>query len=257
MHRKRPYQCAVSRNSYQCWKFEPVKISHSRLITRYSQVDNPHQLNSIPILQINDVICRRGYSDLFEPLSFTADSGDILQITGVNGSGKSTLIRALCGLHQPEHGEIQWHLKTDNGKSDPGSVICYLGHKSGLNGNLSARENLEFIANLFGVTNKKRVDYALERFDAVYYADLPAARLSAGQSQAISLCRLLLSPKPVWILDEPATSLDQTMIEKLVSLFLDHTGQNGLVIYTSHQMFPGIENTSTIELTYPSSSRRG
>src|SRR3989338_11371271 len=80
--------------------------------------------------------CERSARVLFDQLSFTLSSGELLQVIGHNGAGKSSLLRIVAGLLLPQQGHINWHVES--------SELFYLGHALALKNDLSVRENLVY-----------------------------------------------------------------------------------------------------------------
>ncbi len=188
------------------------------------------------MLQVVDLTCSRGDRALFEKLSFSVQPGELLYVQGANGSGKTTLLRTLCGLSQPADGEVRWQ-GTPIGQlaDDYRSQLCYIGHANGIQGDLSAAENLRFGTCVGGADSHADIAAALERVGLTKAARLPAKFLSQGQKRRLALARLLVVTKPLWILDEPLTALDvhfgAIMNERLTA----HVAAGGLVVITSHQ----------------------
>lgn len=228
----------------------PIRtLVKSAILEPYSRTGNiPAPMNA-PVLEINNLVCRKGHNLLFNPVSFQVRSGELIQVRGANGSGKSTLLRALCDFHSAEFGTIRWHFEQVGAEAvSLGSQMIYLGHKSGLNSVLSGRENLMYMASLLGNVSYSAIDHSLAHLGAERYADLAVSKLSAGQRQTISLCRLTLSDRQIWLLDEPATALDQKMISKFEALCQRHLSKGNLIVYTSHQSLENIKNSQTILL---------
>jgi heme exporter protein A len=175
---------------------------------------------------------RRGYRRLFEGLGLSACGGEILQLAGPNGSGKSTLMRILAGFIRPDAGQVRW----DNlpSESTPATILHYHGHREGLREALTARENLAFAALLLG-GDRALIEPALDRLGAARLADLPVQVLSAGQRRRVALARLIVAPRPVWLLDEPLAALDSAGQALVAELITAHAARNGVVIVATHQ----------------------
>lgn len=178
-----------------------------------------------------DLACHRGGRDVFAGLSFTVASGEALAVTGRNGAGKSSLLRALIGLARITHGT----LTLDGG--DPELTIPeqahYLGHQDALKPSLSVGENLQFWANFLGARDAQ-IRPALVAVGLEDLTDLPAAYLSAGQRRRLSIARLLAVKRPVWLLDEPTSTLDASAQNRLTILMQTHLSEGGLVIAATH-----------------------
>ncbi len=192
-------------------------------------------MNSSTGLVANALACRRADRLLFENLGFHAAPGQLLEICGRNGSGKTTLLRLLCGLRQPDEGQITWQGQDIHADTEVfRRALCYIGHLNGLKADLSPLENLLADARLFGA-NPARVEAALETLGLLREIDLPCQRLSAGQKQRTALARLLIRGTPLWILDEPCASLDRQAQQQVQRLLESHANNGGTVIFTTHQ----------------------
>lgn len=178
----------------------------------------------------------RGDRHILRDVSFSVRKGDFLKITGPNGVGKTTLLRVICGLLPAETGDIFWRGKSVRSHRDEFNLeLGYLGHLNSLKADLTARENLKYLAGLRQSLTARDIDATLDRVGILSRADLPARSLSAGQKRRLSLARLLLADAALWILDEPVTNLDTAGIELVESLVVDHVGRGGLAIAAAHQ----------------------
>lgn len=174
---------------------------------------------------------------LFAPLSFTVNSGDIVHIQGANGSGKTTLLRCLIGLKKPTAGSITWQqLDLQDHKELYWQQMSYLGHHLAIKPRLSVREN--GLLNIKPGVRVEDVDVALAQVGLSSQAEQLAGECSAGQKQRLGLVRVLLQQRPLWILDEPLTALDQISVQCVADLIAAHAQQGGAVVFTSHQQLP-------------------
>jgi heme exporter protein A len=195
-----------------------------------------------PLLEAVDLTCVRGDRRLFHDLSLTLSPGEVLQVEGENGAGKTSLLRILAGLGQPASGEVRWRgIPIARQREAYGRALLYLGHLGALKEELTGLENLLTDARLAGwpAMDRARVMAALERMGLQRVAALPVRVLSAGQRRRTALTRLLLSPAPLWVLDEPLNALDANAVVQLTDLLQSHTAQGGTVVLTSHQPFGG------------------
>lgn len=200
------------------------------------------------MLQLENVTCERQGRVLFKDLSLTVENGQLLYIEGVNGAGKTTLLRAIAGLHLPTNGTICMNdIRTDLQSS---ASLLYVGHKSGLNGELSAIENLRFWCNIHNEDTDVDFYEVLENLGLVGLEDIPVKQLSAGQTRRVALAKLWLSQADLWVLDEPFTSLDSKGIRLITQKIQSHLAQGSAVVMTSHQPLVAIEPDQTLTLEY-------
>lgn len=188
-------------------------------------------------LEAVDLECSRGDRRLIAHLSFALESGMLLHVRGPNGSGKTTLLRALCGLFEPQDGEIRWNgTSIRTLKEEYFREVLYLGHLNGIKHELTGLENLQIAATLDGDSvSEQQVWDALKRLGLAGFEDLPAKVLSQGQKKRVALARLLLSNARLWILDEPFTALDTGAVKLLQSLIVAHVERGGMAVMTTHQ----------------------
>jgi heme exporter protein A len=189
------------------------------------------------MLEVAALECARQRRTLFAGLSFSLGAGELLRVAGANGSGKTTLLKILCGLLEPDAGEVRWQgTPIRRLREDYSRHLVYLGHAPAVKDDLSAAENLTVACTLAGRTaSQQQAQEALERYG------LPAAavavrRLSQGQRRRAALARLLLSADaPLWLLDEPFAALDATAARFTEELIASHVAAGGAAIYTTHQ----------------------
>jgi heme exporter protein A len=191
-----------------------------------------------------DLACHRGGRDVFAALSFTVASGEALIVTGRNGAGKSSLLRTIVGLVRLAGGR----LSLDGGDSELtiAEQAHYLGHLDALKPSLSVMENLRFWTGFLGAAGSD-AGPALEAVGLLELADLPAAYLSAGQRRRLSIARLLAVKRPLWLLDEPTSTLDAPSQERLAGLMRDHLAGGGLILAATHSAL-GLEGARELRL---------
>jgi len=172
-------------------------------------------------LKVTDLAVSRGGLPLLSGLGFEVRAGRALVLRGPNGSGKTTLLRTLAGL-QP----------ADAGDAVPGPDACaYAAHADGLKPTLSVEENLAFWARVFGARD---LAPAIAAFDLGPLLARPAANLSAGQKRRLGLARLLVTGRPVWLLDEPTVSLDTATVQRFAEVIRGHLAKGGIALVATH-----------------------
>lgn len=187
-------------------------------------------------LEASNLGCVRGGRAVFSGLSFRVSGGEVLAVTGPNGAGKSSLLRLLAGLLRPDAGSIVF-----GGRTEDEPIAHYLGHGDALKPALTLGETLRFWTVLYQ-QGRVAVDAdwneAAAAVGIAHALELPVGVLSAGQRRRASLARLILSPRPLWLLDEPTAALDRDGESLLRRLMQRHTWRGGLVVAATHQALP-------------------
>ncbi len=182
-------------------------------------------------LLVNDLAAIRGTRVIFRGLGLEASGGDAVTLVGPNGAGKTTFLRCLSGLLRPFHGTIT--IKGCDDEQSVGEQCHYIGHLNGIKPAFTVSDNLVFFADFLG-GSREDVAQAAERLALAELEDIPAAYLSAGQKRRLGLARLLCARRPLWLLDEPAVSLDQASQRILAGMVAEHLARGGIVIAATH-----------------------
>lgn len=163
-------------------------------------------------------------------------------LRGPNGAGKSTLLRAISGM-LPAHGKIVLNgHDIDDGIDAIQEQIAYSGHLDAIKPQLSVGENLTFWAKLFRGAS---LENAKEQFSLTEIWDRPAHACSAGQKRRLGLARLVVSGRPLWLLDEPTVSLDVETTAKFANIITQHCKAGGMALIATH-IDLGLENPPEI-----------
>jgi heme exporter protein A len=183
--------------------------------------------------------CRRGERLVFAGLDCRVAAGGALLLTGSNGSGKSSLLRLLATLLSPAAGRLLWGGVPLREAPSYRAALHYVGHLDTTKPALTPRETLGFWAALRGTPadggGAAAIERALAAFGLAAVADWPCRWLSAGQRRRLALARLIASPAPIWLLDEPAAALDSDGEARLAAAIGEHRRAGGLVVLATHQ----------------------
>jgi heme exporter protein A len=190
-------------------------------------------------IQASALSVERGGRIVFADLGFRLQAGEALRVSGPNGAGKSTLLKAIAGLLPLAAGKIDIAPSSDVRRAE----LChYVGHADALKPNLTAFENLAFLAALLATGAARpgavAVETALERLGLAAVADLPAAYLSAGQRRRAALARLVAVFRPIWLLDEPLTALDPPSQATILEIMGAHIAAGGMIVVATHTGLP-------------------
>ncbi|TGQ74695.1 MAG: heme ABC exporter ATP-binding protein CcmA [Mesorhizobium sp.] len=174
----------------------------------------------------------RGGEAVFSGIGFALEQGQALIVTGPNGSGKSTLLRVVAGLLPQAEGRV---LVEGGGEEFPSvaSACHYLGHQNAMKTALSVAENLRFW-RAFNGEGRLGVEEALEMVGLAGTGHLPFGYLSTGQRRRAAIAKLLVSHRPVWLLDEPTAGLDKASEERFAGLMRGHCGDGGMIVAATH-----------------------
>ncbi len=181
-----------------------------------------------PALRVDGLAIARGGRVLFSGLSFAAEAGDYAELRGANGAGKTSLIRALAGFLPPRAGTIVFERI-----EEPALALHYVGHTNGLKTNASVAAHARYWAGLFGGAGD--AEGALARVGLSGLHERLTRTLSQGQARRLALSRLVIAPRPVWLLDEPAAALDAEGREMLNALVAAHRADGGIVVAAVHE----------------------
>ncbi|MGR3713796.1 MAG: heme ABC exporter ATP-binding protein CcmA [Shimia sp.] len=173
------------------------------------------------VLKVTDLTVSRGGIAVLEGLSFSLKTGRALILRGPNGVGKTTMLRTVAGLQPPMAGRVE----------APEDSIAYAAHSDGLKAMLSVEENLRFWAQVFG---RDDIDAAVDAFDLRDLLPRLAGTLSAGQKRRLGLARLLVTGRPIWILDEPTVSLDVESVARFATAVSEHLTAGGSALIATH-----------------------
>ena len=167
-------------------------------------------INSVPVIEVRGLTKSFEGREVVSHLDLTVNRGQIYGFLGPNGSGKTTTIRMLCGLLTPDGGTgtcLGHDIRTEADTIK--RQVGYMTQKFGLYEDLTIRENLTFVARVYGLDRVKvRVDEALARLGLAERAGQLAGKLSGGWKQRLALAACILHEPKLLLLDEPTAGVD-------------------------------------------------
>jgi ABC-2 type transport system ATP-binding protein len=167
-------------------------------------------MNGEPAIDVRGLTKRFGERTVVDGLTIQVQRGEICGFLGPNGSGKTTTIRMLCGLLEPDGGEgrcLGHDIRTQARSIK--RRVGYMTQRFGLYEDLSIQENLDFVARVYGMRERRSmVAGALERLGLTARRDQLAGSLSGGWKQRLALAACMLHGPELLLLDEPTAGVD-------------------------------------------------
>ena len=188
------------------------------------------------VATVQDVSKLYGRFAALRHVSATFEPARCYLLLGENGAGKSTLLRVLAGLLRPTLGTVR---VLDRPVAEVHGRIGYMSHGAMLYDELTARENLEYTARLYGGQQGAQacltLDEALRMVGLDPMLGRPVAQYSQGMRQRTSLARVLLSQPELLLLDEPFSNMDRASAERMVALLAELRRAGRTIVLTTHQ----------------------
>ncbi|MEM1095338.1 MAG: ATP-binding cassette domain-containing protein [Bacteroidota bacterium] len=188
-------------------------------------------------LRVDHVTKRYGSFTAVDNVTFAAQEGRILGLLGPNGAGKTSSIRMITYITVPDEGQV-----TLGGQPvGPWSQerMGYLPEERGLYKKLKVGEQLVYLAELKGMSAseaKPKINYWLERFDAVDWKKKKVQELSKGMQQKVQFIATILHDPSLLILDEPFSGLDPLNSELLRDIIYELKDDGRTILFASHRM---------------------
>ena len=191
-----------------------------------------------PVFEADEVEFSYGPLKVLDGLSLAVNESEIFGVLGANGAGKTTLIRLLIGLQKPSAGSVR--VLGEPPSSRVNGRIGYMPQLSALYQELSARQNVDFFARMYGLSRsaerREAVDRAIEWVDLAERQKDPLTRLSGGMRQRVSLAIALVHEPELLVLDEPTVGLDPELRASFWEQFRSMAASGTTLIISSHTM---------------------
>jgi ABC-2 type transport system ATP-binding protein len=175
---------------------------------------------------------------VLENVTFRVSEPAVYVVLGPNGAGKTTLFRTMAGILQPYTGKVEVGGRSIEDQSTR-DRLHFLSHMDGIPDGLTVEEALRFYASLEGA-GASDVERVLELLEIGTFRSKFFSQLSAGQKKRVSIARIFLQERDIYLLDEPTANLDPKIANEIRDLILK-LSRDKVVLYSSHNLFEARE----------------
>jgi ABC-2 type transport system ATP-binding protein len=193
-----------------------------------------------PILEVRDLRKQYAAHVALDGVSFAVTAGEVFGLLGPNGAGKTTLMSILAGLREPTSGEVRLQgERVSRGRKELRRLIGIVPQELAIYNELTARENLRFFGQLYGLGGRaleQRVDAVLAAVALADRADDRAGTFSGGMKRRLNLGAALVHGPALLLLDEPTTGVDPQSRNHIFEEVRRLNNAGLTILYTSHYM---------------------
>jgi ABC-2 type transport system ATP-binding protein len=186
----------------------------------------------MPVLELKGISSGYNASPIIHDITFTAKESSIYVVLGPNGAGKTTLFRTIAGILEPYSGTITLNGSAIHSKDGKEGSINYLSHYNALPEEMTVREALEFYSKIEGGDPNK----VIELLELEELKNKKISNLSQGQKKRVSIGKVFLKERELYLLDEPTANLDPVASKEIRETVL-RLSKNKLVFYSSHNLY--------------------
>lgn len=204
-------------------------------------------------IETDDLTKRFGGTEVVSNLDLTVPTESVYGFLGPNGAGKTTTMRMLTTLIRPTSGTARVAGHSIENRSDVVSHLGFLPEEPPLYDELTAREQLRYVAGLRDLHMDERIETLLERFDLADDANERVGTYSKGMKQKTALIQAILHEPDVVFLDEPTSGLDPRAARTVYDLISELT-EDGMTVFLSTHILPVVEELAdTVGVLYEGS----
>ncbi|MDF2721158.1 MAG: transporter ATP-binding protein [Paenibacillus sp.] len=197
-----------------------------------SSAENP------PAIEVNEVGRTFGKRTVLDGITMRVERGELFGMLGPSGSGKTTLIKLITGIDKADAGTVRLF-----GETMPQLAMLqrfgYMAQSDALYAELTAKENLQFFASLYGLSGSRRnerMQAAMAVVDLLDHLNKPVAAYSGGMKRRLSLAIALLHEPELLILDEPTVGIDPVLRQSIWKELLALRERGTTILLTTHVM---------------------
>ena len=187
---------------------------------------------------VEDVVSGYYGKKVLDGISFSISEPGVYVVLGPNGAGKTTLLRTLAGILRPYTGKVEIEGIPSQDKQAR-RQIDYITHLDGIPEGMNVHDGLRFYADVEG-GSEEDVKRVIDLLDLRELAGMRFGQLSQGQKKRVSVARIFLREKKVYLLDEPTSNLDPKVAREIRELVLQ-LSKDKVVLYSSHNLFEARE----------------
>jgi ABC-2 type transport system ATP-binding protein len=191
-----------------------------------------------PAILAEDVASGYYGAKVLDGVSFSISEPGVYIVLGPNGAGKTTLLRTLAGILRPYSGRVEINGVPSQAK-EARRQIDYITHLDGIPEGMNVHDGLKFYADVEG-GSEEDVKRVIGLLDLMELASMRFGQLSQGQKKRVSVARIFLKEKSVYLLDEPTSNLDPKIAREIRELVLQ-LSKDKVVLYSSHNLFEARE----------------
>ena len=192
------------------------------------------------VIQVSGLTKKFGQFTAVNDVNMSIPENVVYGFLGPNGSGKTTAIRMMCGLLEPTAGNIKvLGMKVPEQTEAVRKQVGYMTQKFSMYGDLSVRQNLDFIGKIMGVTGRKlkvRIDELCEQFSLNTFTNRLAGSLSGGQKRRLALAAATIHKPKLLLLDEPTSEVDPNTRRDFWDALFDMCQEGATILVTTHLM---------------------
>lgn len=191
-----------------------------------------------PAIIAEDVASGYYGKKVLDGVTFSVSEPGVYIVLGPNGAGKTTLLRTLAGILRPYSGRVEINGIPSQSR-EARRQIDYITHLDGIPEGMDVHDGLKFYADVEG-GSEEDVKRVIDLLDLKELAGMRFGQLSQGQKKRVSVARIFLREKSVYLLDEPTSNLDPKIAREIRELVLQ-LSKDKVVLYSSHNLFEARE----------------
>jgi ABC-2 type transport system ATP-binding protein len=183
-------------------------------------------------LELAGVSSGYGGKPILHDITFKAEESAIYVVLGPNGAGKTTLFRTIAGILEPYSGHVLFDGEDLTRSKEARKRINYLSHYNALPEEMTVRGALDFYARIEG----GRADDVISLLNLEDLKDKKVSDLSQGQKKRVSIAKVFLRERDLYLLDEPTSNLDPAVSKEIRDILL-RLSKDRIVLYSSHNLY--------------------